>query len=139
MRKIPIPKAKINPVYDSWNKVKKNLTQNTNVPYIKEGRIFWCSVGQNIGTEIYGKGKGYARPVLVYKKLSRLNFIAIPLSTKVRHDNTWYIPFNFAGIDQAAVISQIRVMDVARLLRYVGELPQNDFDKIKAGFKKLYF
>jgi mRNA interferase MazF len=38
-------------------------------PYFKNGEIWWCSIGENIGSEMYGKGEFYRRPVLVIRKL----------------------------------------------------------------------
>ena len=138
-RKLSIPESKIDPIYNNWNEIKKKLAKSTKTPHIKEGQVWWCSAGQNIGTEIYGKGRDHSRPVLVYKKLSKLNFMAIPFSTKVRYDSSWYIPLNFVGVKQAAVISQVRVMDVARLHECIGELPESDFIKVQNGFEALYF
>lgn len=138
-RKLPIPENQIDPIYNNWNEVKKKLAKNTKLPFFKEGQVFWCSVGQNIGTEIYGKGPNYTRPVLIYKKLSKLDFLGVPFSTKIHKGRTWYVPLNFAGKNQAAVLSRIRVYDAARLQDCMGELTKNDFAKVQDGFETLYF
>lgn len=41
--------------HDIWNEQKKNLHEIKNLPTFKEGEIWWCSVGKNIGKEDYGK------------------------------------------------------------------------------------
>ena len=61
--------------FDQWNEVKKNLHQKEKeVEFFKEKQIWWCSVGQNLGSESYGKGATFSRPVLVFKKLSERIF-----------------------------------------------------------------
>lgn len=55
---------------DRWNEVKKKLQFRSRTPYFKQGEIWWVSVGLNLGSESYGKGVMFRRPVLVLKKLS---------------------------------------------------------------------
>ena len=55
--------------YDQWNNVKKELANREEKFFFKEGEIWWVSLGQNLGTESYGKGDTFRRPVLVIKKL----------------------------------------------------------------------
>ena len=138
MRKISMPKDELIPIYDKWNEVKKNLAINIKTPHIKDGEVWWCSMGRNLGSEIYGKGESSTRPVLVYRKLDRFKFLAIPFSTKTQHTGSWYVLLNFGGKDQVAVLSQIRVIDVTRLGKCIGELSENDLGKIRDKFNKLY-
>lgn len=102
-----------------------------------EGEIWWCGVGKNVGVEIAGKNIAFSRPVLVYKKLNRISFLAIPLSTK-KKQGSWYIPFRFRGKNETAVLSQIKIMSVYRLYDKIGEVDETDFAKIKKGFINLY-
>src|SRR3989338_8328483 len=46
--------------------------------FFKQGEVWWCRVGKNVGDEIYGKGEKFARPVLIIKKLTRTTFLALP-------------------------------------------------------------
>ena len=63
-----------------WFKLKPKLdNRNHKPPLISEGQIWWCHLGENIGTEINGKGKSFTRPVIIFKKLSQFTFLAIPL------------------------------------------------------------
>ena len=55
-----------NEIFDEWNEIKKEL-DGSKQGYVKAGKIYWLSVGRNIGTEIYGKGDKFLRPVLVVK------------------------------------------------------------------------
>ena len=58
--------------YNKWNIKKQNIhfLDNRDI-YFKEGDIWWCSIGLNIGDESYGKGRDFRRPILIFKKLSK--------------------------------------------------------------------
>ena len=49
--------------------------------YFHEGDIWWVRLGVNVGFEIDGKHKQFARPVIVLKKYNQYSFLALPLST----------------------------------------------------------
>ncbi|WP_412725545.1 hypothetical protein [Arcobacter sp. 15-2] len=42
--------------FDKWNNVKKETQQNKRKLGLKQREIFWVKLGQNIGSEEYGKG-----------------------------------------------------------------------------------
>ena len=106
-------------------------------PFFKEGEIWWCAVGENVGIEVNGKGKAFSRPVYIYKKLSREGFLGIPLSTKQKA-GTWYVEVTFQEKISIANLAQIRVFSVSRLFGRIGSLDGKDSDKIKDGFLRLY-
>lgn len=124
--------------FSEWIKLKERLdaTTNTSVAF-KEGDIWWCAVGENIGVEVNGKNSPFSRPVFIYRKLSRSGFMAVPLST-VEKTGSWYINFTFKDKPITANIGQARVMSAARLYDKMGSLSDNDIDKIHIGFHKLY-
>ena len=68
--------------FDGWIRVKESLHFEGTFRSIKEGEIWWCSVGENVGVEVNGKQELFLRPVLIMKKLSRFGFMAIPLTSK---------------------------------------------------------
>ncbi len=41
--------------FNKWNLKKQKLNSRKDFSHPKEREVWWCSVGQNIGTEIYGK------------------------------------------------------------------------------------
>ncbi|MBR3220242.1 type II toxin-antitoxin system PemK/MazF family toxin, partial [Candidatus Saccharibacteria bacterium] len=93
--------------------------------------------GENVGVEMNGKSDRFARPVLIYKKLNRHSFLAIPISTRIK-TGSWYVKFTFRKMSRVAVLSQIKVMSVYRLYDRMGELDNFDMDKIITGFNALY-
>ena len=98
--------------FRGWIKVKEKLHYNGQPRNIKNGEVWWGSVGENVGVEICGKGKTYTRPVIVFKKLNNRSF--------------W-----------AAALSQIHCMSTSRLHRRMGELSQSDYEIIFDAFLKL--
>jgi len=101
--------------YQKWMPVKAEIHNDGNRPIgFKEGEIWWCSLGENIGFEEDGKSSRYTRPVLVYKVYSRQLFIAIPLST-TKNRGKYYFEFEFNGKISVALLSQIRALDSSRL------------------------
>ena len=122
--------------FSEWMVVKDKLHKGGAVTKFSEGQIWWAALGKNVGVEINGKHEDYSRPVVIFKKLSHLCFLAIPLTSQP-HTGTWYTEFNFRGKQEYAVLSQIRMMSVSRLYNRMGKLSTGDFKKIKAGFRKL--
>ena len=43
--------------FNGWIIVKKQLHGKAKLRAIKDGDIWWCAVGENVGSEICGKGK----------------------------------------------------------------------------------
>ena len=104
-----------------------NLTRNIS---IKEGEVYWCSLGMNIGDEQNGKGVYFRRPVIIFKKFNNHLFLGIPLSTKNKK-NKYYIQITIKDVPQSAMISQIRVIDTKRLDQKIGYISKKDKEKIR--------
>jgi mRNA interferase MazF len=122
----------------AWFEVKLELKQRQNCHNIREGEIWWCAIGENVGVEINGKNKNFTRPVVIIKKLSHFCFLGVPLTSQ-EHTGTWYAPFLFKNRQQYAAIAQIRVLSVYRLYRKMGEISRADYSLIKNSLLRLYF
>lgn len=116
--------------YDQWNQQKKRLQAMEARRLFKQRDIWWCALGCNIGDETQGKGKNFARPVLIYRKFNAHLFLGFPLSTKVK-ESIHYHCFEFHGRKQALMLSQPRVLDAKRLIDRMGQLPESQFDPIR--------
>ena len=99
--------------------------------FIKEGEVYWCSLGENIGDEENGKGYNFRRPVLVFKKFNNSIFWGIPMSTKIKDSNIYYIKVLLKDLEQSAMISQLRILDSKRLDLYIGYISKIDFLRIQ--------
>ena len=93
-------------------------------------------MGENVGTEINGKSKTFARPVLVIRKLSRYSFIGVPLTSQ-KHEGSWYSSFEFQNKRQVAVLAQVRNFSVSRLYRKMGVVPESDLELVRNGLASL--
>ena len=100
--------------------------------------MWWTHIGENVGSEVDGKGDTFTRPVVVYRKLGAYTLLVVPTSTKQK-EGTWYVPFRHKGIDETALLSQIRVISFKRLKEKIGELDAVDMEKIRKAFRSLYF
>ena len=121
-----------------WIKLKEKLHGNASrPPLFKEGEIWWCYVGENVGAEVNGKGEQFTRPVLIFKKYDKFSFFAIPLTTK-KKVGTWYCSFRYGGDLQNAQLAQGRVVSYKRLKERIGKIDSSDFEKIKKAFLELH-
>lgn len=122
--------------FDNWNKEKKEL-ENRECDFLFHSReIWWCAVGLNIAEESCGKGETFQRPVLVLKKLSRKNFIGIPLSTQEKV-GTWFTSITINDEIQYLLLYQIRMFSTNRFQRRLATLDSTDFDRVKEKLETL--
>lgn len=123
--------------FHDWIKIKETVHATARVPNIREGEIWWCAMGENVGIEINGKSDTFARPILVLKKLSRYGFLGVPLTSQ-HHEGNWYASFVFKEKTEYAALAQIRVLSVSRLYTKMGMSPNSDMSLVKNAFHELY-
>ena len=132
----------IDGLFDKWNELKKSINKSTKPKSPHKGKIYWISIGQNVGCETYGKGKDFARPVLVLSKIQIVyidSFVGVPLKKKKKNKKGFmYYKFTDSkGNKQVALLAQIRVFDSKRILNPLdAEIKNDDFDQIKERLKK---
>lgn len=116
--------------FDIWNGHKKEIDQRPRL-FFHEREIWWCQLGVNVGFEQDGKGKKFARPVLVFKKFNKEVFWALPLSTKIKKSR-FYAEFLLDDqIPRVAIVSQLRLMDARRLIDKFGVVKEEDYRRIQ--------
>ena len=124
--------------FDDWNELKKQISSTDNSVKFKERDIFWISIGENIGSEQNGKGKEFARPVLIIKKLNNQLFFGVPLSTTIRN-GTYFHTFSFIEDQQSsALLVQAKVFDIKRANQKLGMINKNDFINVKEKLRILF-
>ncbi|WP_419764639.1 MAG: type II toxin-antitoxin system PemK/MazF family toxin [Arcobacter sp.] len=129
--------------FDEWYEVKKELTKNERKLGIKSREIFWANIGQNIGYEQNGKGKNFARPVIVVRKLTKDLFLGIPTTTTLREDNDYfhkfkYTTYNNEVLNVSALILQVKVFSIKRIMNKIGMINKEDFKVIVEKSKNLF-
>ena len=121
-----------------WVGLKEKLHhQDHRPPLFKEGEIWWCHMGENVGIEMNGKGERFTRPILIFKKYDKYSFLGLPLTTKIK-TGTWYSLVRFGERDQVVVLAQGRVFDYRRLKEKIGELEEGEFEKVGGDYTKLH-
>lgn len=121
-----------------WFGLKEKLHQSEHQPPLfKEGEIWWCYVGENVGAEVNGKGMQFTRPVLILKKYDRFSFLAVPLTTREKI-GTWYCSFTLGGRFQNAQLAQGRVVSFKRLKELIGKTDSVNFERVRKAFITLH-
>ena len=129
--------------FDNWNKIKKSTNQNSRKLGIKPREIFWAKIGQNIGHEQDGKGKNFARPVIIISKLTSDLFLGIPTTTTNRDESNYFHPFSYYDKDKnllhvTALILQIKVFSTKRVMNKIGMISKKDFIDVINKSKDLF-
>lgn len=115
--------------FDEWNEIKKQINSSQTLKYSSVGKIYWCSVGYNVGREVYGKGDRFRRPVLVLNVLPNKMFFGIPLKNK-----TGFMFYKFKdnqGREQVALLAQAKSYDIKRIMQYLGKVDKKDLRIIR--------
>jgi mRNA interferase MazF len=120
-----------------WLRIKILLRDRRSRALFKEGEIWWCKVGMNVGAEIFGKGAKFTRPVLVLKKFNAELFFGIPLTSRQKEGN-WYVPITCDGIDGSAILNQARNFDAKRLTERIEKLKSEPFEQIRRSFLDFF-
>jgi len=128
--------------FDKWNRVKKNTerVQERRLT-IRARDIFWAKIGQNIGSEEYGKNENFARPILIIRKLTRDLFIGIPLTSTIKNNN-YFHSFEYYNksrglTENTAMILQLKTYSIKRLMNKTGVVNIDDFKIIIEKSKNL--
>ncbi len=128
--------------FDKWNEIKKKTEVTIRNTIYKQREIFWLRIGQNVGYEEYGKGNEFQRPILIVRKLTKDLFIGVPLTSKIKDDNDYFVKISFntkKGIStNMAMLLQLRVYDKKRLMGKIGTLEKKQFNKIIEKCRELF-
>ena len=122
--------------FKGWINVKEKIHNAGRVRSINVGDIWWYAAGENVKTEIDGKGRRFSRPVVIVKKFGKYSFWGVPLTSQP-HEGSWYVQFEFQGKKENAAVHQLRNIDVARLYDKIGQVPNSDLDLIRFRIAEL--
>ena len=142
-----------------WTQTKHRLcmeridhNQSIKRKRIYQGSIYTCNIGENIGFEQGMPPNGNPRPALVissdFHNATSESVIIAPLSTKFRLDNkkrpvikAQYIlykkTYDFLRADSVVKIDKIREVDKIRLGNHIGDILQEDMNRIIKRLMKL--
>ncbi len=123
---------------DKWNAVKKSIDTQNFKKQVEIQSIYWISIGQNVGSEVFGKSGIFTRPVLVINVFFNGTFLGVPVSSKVQN-KTGRLYYKFIDSKnrlQVALLGQIRIFDIKRVANYISKVEKSDFEKIRAKIQK---
>ncbi len=124
---------------NNWHLIKKELEcENNQIPQFREQEIWWCYVGQNLGSEIYGKGDKFIRPVYIFKKINAKKFIGIPLKSHFYHNDNRYYPLKIKERESAICFNEIRSFSAKRLMDKYHKLSDKEHLKIREALKSYF-
>lgn len=123
--------------FERWIVLKQKLDAITRPPFFNEREIWWCSIGTNVGSEVYGKGRLFTRPVLILKKQSGSSFMGIPMSTQLKPRTDYHLIL-FKGKQSALMLSELRKFDSRRLSDKLGKISEGKFLEIQDAVLKNF-
>jgi mRNA interferase MazF len=119
-----------------WFKLKPKLDNLLQRPLFQEREVWWCSIGVNIGCETDGKNQLYERPVLIFKKYNKNQFLALPLTTTTNVHPIYHSILTVRRTTSQVMLSQGRTLDAKRLIRKISKLTTKEFEKVKNDWQK---
>jgi mRNA interferase MazF len=124
--------------YNEWKEKKAELNSYVGTPpQVRAGDIWWASVGDNIGSEINGKGELFSRPFLILKVTGNGFYFGIPLSTRIKF-NKQYIFLKSGTKDAVACLHQSQAIDFRRLSDRITTVSNDELDRIRKAFLEYY-
>ena len=120
--------------FDRWNSIKKRLAHDIRLPsaFPKNGEVWMCTLGKNLGREQNGGSQDFSRPVLVIKKFNNEMFWVVPLSTKQKPLDFYFNYNDPSGAPVAAVLAQLRLVSINRFRRDIYVLPATLLREVRA-------
>ena len=125
-------------MYNQWN-IKKQDLQKMNVKdwiYFNKGDVWWCALGLNLGSETFGKGRDFCRPILIIKRLSSELCIGLPLTSN-KKEGTWFTKISLKNESRWVMLHQIRMIHKKRFQRKIGRISEGDFKRTKEKLETL--
>ncbi len=119
-------------LFDKWNTKKKEVHSKVETLVDpREGEVWWCILGKNVGREQNGSAGDFSRPVLILKKFNQEMMWVIPLTTKQKQVAHYYNFVSPVGEKVAAIISQLKLISCRRLKRRMYDMTKEDINGIK--------
>ena len=122
-------------IFDKWNNLKKEIHTNNKIKSYKEREVWYINIWYNIWVESFWKWENFLRPILIFKKFDKNSFIWIPLSTKIKKWEYYFI----TNIKKTwiANIKQLKTFSSKRLCYKYSSMSTKDFLTLKNKVKSL--
>ncbi len=124
--------------FDAWNERKKHIN-DIEPHFYREGEVWWCSIGVNVGVEMDGKGSNFDRPVVVVKGFSRDSLLIVCLTGHRKDDSHHVYLGKIYDRDASANLSQVKLIDSRRLIERLETLDEHLFFYLKTAIRDYIF
>ena len=121
--------------FPRWHQLKARIdTPDTQHLYYEEGQVWWMKIGHNVGSEQNGSVNTFSRPVVIVRGFSSTIFWGVPLSN-TQNRSEYVEPVIVDGLERAANLSQLRVIDTRRVGTQIGSITTEELQAIKDKLK----
>ena len=122
-----------NNVFNSWNLKKQRLDKIKNLKTFKEREVLFVRMGKNIGYEQDGKGDEFLRPVLVYKKFNKNQFLGFAMTSQ-KKEGKFYVKLDE---NSYVILSQIKTYSAKRIKYRQKRVSETTMKKVHDNFVRL--
>lgn len=112
--------------FQKWHSLKKEIEESSRRTLFLEREIWWCALGENIGTEQDGKHERFERPILVIRKFNSDLFWGVPLTSTIK-EGKFYFHVDVHGVKRSVILSQLKTMSSKRLTRRIAKIHPHVF------------
>lgn len=119
-----------------WAKVAEEIEGRERRAEVKVGAVYWANIGENVGSELLGKGRDFSRPVLILAQFNFRMVLAIPITSRI-HDQRGYREIVVAGKLERLALEQTRPIDVLRIGDFLDEVAPDEMEKIRKHWMRL--
>jgi len=123
-------------IFNRWNSKKQSLDILKKSILFQERDILFISMGKNIGYEQDGKGEDFLRPVLVYKKFNKEQFLGFALTSK-KKSGKFYQKISHNNRISYVILSQLKTYSAKRVKYRSGKIDTNHLKKVHKKFIDL--
>ncbi len=125
--------------FDVWSSIKEALDGKTEEVklYPKEGEVWNCFIGRNIGREQNGSTDSFSRPVIILTRFNKHMFLTLPLSSKQKDLSFYYNFTDHSNRGVSIILAQVKLMSIKRFNRKMYEISNEMLFDIKSKFKDL--
>lgn len=118
-------------IFDIWNEKKKEVHFLDSRSRFSVGQIWWAQIGQNVATEMNGKGRDFLRPVAIIQEIYEDACLAIPLTSRTRIGDYYFNFMDSQGRKQCALLAQVRYFDRRRLKYRLSYIREHDLNQLR--------
>ncbi len=125
--------------FDKWFPRKKRLQQRDGPIHFREGEVWWCSLGVNLGTEMDGKNDFFERPVIILRRFGDHDLVVVPTTSQKKVGIFYFSISDVYGMSITVLLSHPRFISNKRLLRQYTSISEEMLRVVKKAIVSLIY